>query len=198
MKNATKILSLTYFVKVLTVVIIALSANIVIANDNTDQVDNGIRNYTIDNLNEYLEESQLSSEISRRIMARVANLGEQLTESAVIDIVLEETSVDKYGFLDEIEDLDERYGLVIGIAKKITFHLKVERAISEIDENIRRIDVEISKEREKQNFYARSMELEVEIYSSLAQQLSELHAEQEYLREESTSMRNYLENFSAR
>ena len=177
MKNATKILSLTYFVKVLTAVIIALSANIVIANDNTDQVDNGIRNYTIDNLNEYLEESQLSSEISRRIMARVANLGEQLTESAVIDIVLEETSADKYGFLDEIEDLDERYGLVIGIAKKITFHLKVERAISEIDENIRRIDVEISKEREKQNFYARSMELEAEIYSSLDENIRRIDVE---------------------
>ena len=194
MKNATKILSLTYFVKVLTVVIIALSTNIVIANDNTDQVDNGIRNYTIDNLNEYLEESQLSSEISRRIMARVANLGEQLTESAVIDIVLEETSADKYGFLDEIEDLDERYGLVIGIAKKITFHLKVERAIGEIDENIQRINFEISKEREKQNFYVRGVEIEAEMYSSLAQQFSELEAEQKSLLEERRLLRSYLEN----
>ena len=194
MKNVAKILSLTYFVKILTVAILALSANIVIANDSANQVDNGNRNYTVDNLNEYLEESQLSSEISRRIMARVANLGDQLTESAVIDIVLEEASADKYGFLDEIEDLDERYGLIIGIAKKITFHLRVERAISEIDENIQRINFEISKEREKQNFYVRSMEIEAEMYSSLAQQFSELEAEQKSLLEERRLLRSYLEN----
>ena len=194
MKNVAKILSLTYFMKILTVVILALSANIVIANDSANQVDNGNRNHTVDNLNEYLEESKLSSEISRRIMARVANLGDQLTESAVIDIVLEEASADKYGFLDEIEDLDERYGLIIGIAKKITFHLRVERAISEIDENIQRINFEISKEREKQNFYVRSMEIEAEMYSSLAQQFSELEAEQKSLLEERRLLRSYLEN----